>query len=432
MARWARCAASRRRRRRASHRLAPPRGTARSCATTSAGASARPAARRSLPVRALIFASIVHATPWSSATRVPIGGQPRCRQVVDSASRPSPGGQAARGYRLLMRTALSPRPAVSCHPEVGRSALGGVQFASVESSPMSPAAGPPPRRVLVSCGEPSGDLYAGELVRHLRERGGPIDIFGLGGDRLLSQDARLLAHVNELAVVGLVEVVRHLRRLRAVFRAVLAEVDRQPVALAVLVDYAGFNLRLAKQLRRRGIPVVYYVSPQLWAWRRGRMRTVRECVERMLVIFPFEEPFYRAAGVNATFVGHPLVELCRPAADPRAFLTAQGLDPDRPVLAVLPGSRRQEIAYNLPPIAGRSAPAPRATTRASARDRGGARTGRVVLRRGPSGPARHAHTRPGARAHGRGQRRHRRLGHRHRRGGPARPGRASWSIASRP
>jgi lipid-A-disaccharide synthase len=189
------------------------------------------------------------------------------------------------------------------------------------------------------------------LVRHLRERTGPIDVFGLGGDRLRSQDARLLAHVNELAVVGLVEVVRHLRRLRAVFRGVLAEVDRAPLALAVLVDYAGFNLRLAKQLRRRGIPVVYYVSPQLWAWRRRRIRTVRECVERMLVIFPFEEPFYRARGVSATFVGHPLVELCRPAADPRAFLAAQGLDPARPVLAVLPGSRRQEIAYNLPPIA---------------------------------------------------------------------------------
>jgi lipid-A-disaccharide synthase len=218
---------------------------------------------------------------------------------------------------------------------------------------VSPAPGPPSRRrLLVSCGEPSGDLYAGELVRHLRERTSPIDVFGLGGDRLRSQDARLIAHVSELAVVGLVEVVRHLRRLRAVFRAVLADVDREPVALAVLVDYAGFNLRLAKQLRRRGIPVVYYVSPQLWAWRRGRMRTVRTTVEHMIVIFPFEEGFYRDAFVRATFVGHPLVELAQPAPDPRAFLAAQGLDPGRPVLAVLPGSRRQEIAYNLPPIAG--------------------------------------------------------------------------------
>ena len=217
---------------------------------------------------------------------------------------------------------------------------------------MSSAPRPPSRRrLLVSCGEPSGDHYAGELVRHLRERTAPIDVFGLGGDRLRSQDARLVAHVSELAVVGLVEVLRHLGRLRAVFQSVLAEVDREPPALAVLVDYAGFNLRLAKQLRRRGIPVVYYVSPQLWAWRRGRMRTVRDSVEHMIVIFPFEERFYREAGVRVTFVGHPLVELARPAPDPGAFLTEQGLDPRRPVLAVLPGSRQQEIAYNLPPIA---------------------------------------------------------------------------------
>jgi len=209
-----------------------------------------------------------------------------------------------------------------------------------------------PRRLLVSCGEPSGDLYAGELVRHLRERAGPLEVFGLGGDRLQAQGARLLSHVSELAVVGLVEVLRHLRRLRRVLRALLAEADREPTALALLVDYGGFNLRLARALRGRGIPVVYYVSPQLWAWRRGRMRTVRECVRHMLVIFPFEEAVYRDAGVRVTFVGHPLVELARKPEHPRAFLAAQGLDPDRPVLAVLPGSRRQEIAYNLPPIAG--------------------------------------------------------------------------------
>jgi lipid-A-disaccharide synthase len=208
------------------------------------------------------------------------------------------------------------------------------------------------RRLLVSTGEPSGDLYAGELVRHLRESVPELSVFGLGGERLAAQGSTLVAHVRELAVVGLVEVVRHLRRLRAVFHEVLAEVDREPPALAVLVDYAGFNLRLARALHRRGVPVVYYVSPQLWAWRRGRMRSVRAYVSHMLVIFPFEEPFYREAGVRATFVGHPLVELVRPAPDPRAFLASHGLDPARPVVAVLPGSRRQEIAYNLPPIAG--------------------------------------------------------------------------------
>jgi lipid-A-disaccharide synthase len=218
----------------------------------------------------------------------------------------------------------------------------------VSSAPGSPS----PRRLLVSCGEPSGDLYAGELVRHLRERAGPLRVFGLGGDQLLEQVARLVAHVRDLAIVGLVEVLRHLRRLRSVFRSLLREVDREPVALAVLVDYAGFNLRLARELRRRGIPVVYYVSPQVWAWRRGRVRTIRECVARMLVIFPFEEAFYARESVPVTFVGHPLVDLVRRPDDARAFLAAHGLEPARPVLAVLPGSRRQELARNLPPIAG--------------------------------------------------------------------------------
>ena len=206
-------------------------------------------------------------------------------------------------------------------------------------------------RLLVSCGEPSGDLYASDLVRHLREQAGPVDVFGLGGDRLQAEGGRLLGHVRDLAVVGLLEVLRHLRRLRAVFRSVLDEVEREPPAIAVLVDYAEFNLRLARELRKRGVPVVYYVSPQVWAWRRGRLRSIRENVAHMVVIFPFEEPLYREAGVPVTFVGHPLVELARPAADRAAFLASRGLDPARPVLAVLPGSRRQEVAHNLPPIA---------------------------------------------------------------------------------
>jgi lipid-A-disaccharide synthase len=206
--------------------------------------------------------------------------------------------------------------------------------------------------VLVSCGEPSGDLYAADLVHHLRERAGPVELFGLGGDRLEAEGGRLLAHVRELAVVGLLEVLRHLRRLRVVFRSVLDEVERERPAVAVLVDYAEFNLRLARELKARGVPVVYYVSPQVWAWRRGRMRAIRDSIARMIVIFPFEEPLYREAGVPVTFVGHPLVDLARPAADRAAFLAGQGLDPGRPVLAVLPGSRRQEVAHNLEPIAG--------------------------------------------------------------------------------
>jgi lipid-A-disaccharide synthase len=205
--------------------------------------------------------------------------------------------------------------------------------------------------VLVSCGEPSGDLYAGDLVRHLRDLA-DIEVFGLGGDRLEAEGGRLLAHVRDLAVVGLLEVLRHIRRLRAVFRSVLEEVEREPPGVAVLVDYADFNLRLARELRRRGVPVVYYVSPQVWAWRPGRIRAIRESVAHMVVIFPFEEQLYRERGVPVTFVGHPLVDLVRPAEDRASFLAAQGLDPARPVVAVLPGSRPQEVRHNLRPMAG--------------------------------------------------------------------------------
>jgi lipid-A-disaccharide synthase len=207
------------------------------------------------------------------------------------------------------------------------------------------------KSLLVSCGELSGDQYAGDLVSHLRGQASDIEVFGLGGDHLSGTGAHLVAHVKDLAVVGLIEVVQHLRRLRAVFRSVLAEVDRRRPSLAVLVDYPDFNLRLARELKRRGIPVVYYVSPQVWAWRRGRLDTIRDTVAHMIVIFPFEEPLYREAGVPVTFVGHPLVDLVRVPPDRGPFLAAQGLDPSRPVLAVLPGSRRQEVAHNLPPLA---------------------------------------------------------------------------------
>lgn len=207
-----------------------------------------------------------------------------------------------------------------------------------------------PSRLLISCGEPSGDLYGAELLRQLRLRRPDVEAFGLGGDRLASEGARLHAHVRDLAVVGLVEVLSHLRHLRAIFRGLIEAIERRPPDAAVLVDYPDFNLRLAAALHRRGVPVLYYVSPQLWAWRRGRMRDVRRHVARMLVIFPFEEALYREAGVPVAFVGHPLIDLVRPEPDRGAFLRSVGLDPSRPTLAILPGSRRKELAYNLPQL----------------------------------------------------------------------------------
>src|SRR5688572_14740076 len=205
-------------------------------------------------------------------------------------------------------------------------------------------------RLLLSCGEPSGDLYGAELVRELRGSVPGLEVAGLGGDRLQAQGARLLAHVRDLAVVGLLEVVSHLRFFRGVFRAVIGEAEQNRPDVAVLVDYPDFNLRLARALKQRGIPVVYYISPQVWAWRKGRLRGIRETVARMLVIFPFEEQLYRDASVPVTFVGHPLVDLVLPPRDADAFHARHGLSCERPLIALLPGSRRKEIAHNLPTL----------------------------------------------------------------------------------
>lgn len=214
---------------------------------------------------------------------------------------------------------------------------------------MSPKA---PSRLLLSCGEPSGDAYGGELIAHLRTSRPELVAFGLGGDQAAAAGVQLVAHVRDVAVVGLLEVVKHLAELRSIFKRILAEVDRTRPDVAVLVDYPDFNLRLARELKRRGIPIVYYVSPQVWAWRRGRIRTIRESVARMLVLFPFEEQLYRDAGVPVSFVGHPLLDHVKPVADKAAMLRELGVDPARPVLAVLPGSRPQEVRHNLPPLLG--------------------------------------------------------------------------------
>ncbi len=141
-------------------------------------------------------------------------------------------------------------------------------------------------RLLISCGEPSGEFYAKELVAELRRRHPGLEAIGLGGDLLAAEDVRLLAHLKDLAVVGLFEVLSHLRRIKGLFDSVVAEAARFRPDVAVLIDYPDFNLRLARELKKLGIPVVYYVSPQLWAWRRGRIKDVKRDVAKMLVIFP--------------------------------------------------------------------------------------------------------------------------------------------------
>jgi len=199
--------------------------------------------------------------------------------------------------------------------------------------------------LLMVAGEASGDLHGARLLAELRRLVPGVTAFGLGGAELRAAGLETVADSSEVAVVGVVEVLKVLPRVRQVFAALLAEVDRRRPRAAVLIDFPDFNLRLAGRLARRGIPVIYYISPQVWAWRRGRVRTIARRVDEMLVLFPFEEEFYRRSGVRAVHVGHPLVdEVPRlPSAWDREPVAGE---PYR--LALLPGSRRSEVEALLP------------------------------------------------------------------------------------
>ena len=211
-------------------------------------------------------------------------------------------------------------------------------------------------RLLISAGEASGEMHGAALIAALRQRVPSLDCFGVGGERMRAAGCDTVIDAHQIAVVGLAEVVRHLPRIYGEFRRLLREVDARKPDAAVLIDFPDFNLRLARELHRRGVPVVYYISPQLWAWREGRIRQIRQYVKKMLVIFPFEEQWYRERGVEAEFVGHPLGEVERPKG-PFGVLHVSSHAPGEPrpvpprpdnIVALLPGSRRREIAMNLP------------------------------------------------------------------------------------
>jgi lipid-A-disaccharide synthase len=205
-------------------------------------------------------------------------------------------------------------------------------------------------RVMMSCGEPSGDLYAGALATELRRLAPETTIVGLGGQRLREAGASLTADFGGLSVTGLLEVFRVLPRTYATYRSLVRQAKSERPDVFVAIDFPDFNFRLARAVRRLHVPVVYYISPQLWAWRRGRMKTMRRLADRVLVIFPFEEPIYRDAGIPVQWVGHPLLDVPGPSATRATFLTSLGLDPRRPLVALLPGSRHNELKAILPDL----------------------------------------------------------------------------------
>lgn len=207
-----------------------------------------------------------------------------------------------------------------------------------------------PRRVLVSAGEASGDLYAAKLVEVLRRDWEETEFFGCAGQRLREAGVRAVVDARSLAVVGLVEVLGHIPRIYGEYRKLLSEVRRLRPQLAILTDSPDFHLRLARGLKALGIPVIYLVAPQAWAWRKGRLPLMRRVVDELFCIFPFEEEFFRRHGIRATYIGHPLASLVKPSSSRSDFFRKHGLPSDRPLITVLPGSRKGEALRHLPAV----------------------------------------------------------------------------------
>jgi lipid-A-disaccharide synthase len=231
-------------------------------------------------------------------------------------------------------------------------------------------------RILISAGEASGEMYGAQLIEALRracdlgEAGvspapsnagseqsiagegaratWQLEFFGVGGEKMRAAGCEIVVDSKDLAVVGITEILGHLRKIWGLFHKLIAEADRRKPDLAIVIDSPAFNWRVARQMKKRGVPVVYYVCPQFWAWRQGRVRLLRKYVDKALVIFPFEEKFYRDRGVNAEFVGHPLAELARPSVSREDYAEQHALNPAKEWITLMPGSRVKEVRMNLP------------------------------------------------------------------------------------
>jgi lipid-A-disaccharide synthase len=228
--------------------------------------------------------------------------------------------------------------------------------------------------ILISAGEASGEMYGAQLIEALRRAyahvgtaaiGCPAEqssaapalsltsdltFFGVGGDRMRNAGCDTVIDSKDLAVVGITEILSHLPKILGLYKNLIGEADRRKPDLAIVIDSPAFNWRVARQMKKRGIPTVYYVAPQFWAWRQGRVRLLRDYIDKALVIFPFEEKFYRDRGVDATFVGHPLAELSNPTITRAEYAQKFQLDPKKFWITLMPGSRLKEVRMNLPTI----------------------------------------------------------------------------------
>jgi len=209
-----------------------------------------------------------------------------------------------------------------------------------------------PKKILIVCGEPSGDLHASNLVKDIKSLDSSVSFFGMGGELCKKAGVDTVFDISDLALVGLVEVLKNIFTVGKAYSAVLKAADAEKPDLAILVDYPGFNLRIARALSRKSIPVVYYISPQVWAWGRDRIDIIKKCVKKILVLFKFEEELYKTYDVDVEFVGHPLVDTVKPSRTKEETLKKYGIKPGEKVIALLPGSRKIEISRLLPAMLG--------------------------------------------------------------------------------
>ncbi len=201
---------------------------------------------------------------------------------------------------------------------------------------------------MIIAGEASGDLHGSGVVRELKLLSSAIDVYGVGGDKMKHEGMEIIYHIRELGFMGFVEVLKHLPFIKTMEYTLEQIVKFKKPDVLVLIDYPGFNLRFARVAKRYGVKIVYYISPQVWAWHRSRVKKMRMFVDKMLVIFPFEVEFYHTEGIEAEFVGHPLLEVLESKLDRKNFCKRFELDEQKPIIALLPGSRKQEIEQIFP------------------------------------------------------------------------------------
>ncbi len=204
------------------------------------------------------------------------------------------------------------------------------------------------RRVMMIAGEASGDLHGSGVVRELKRLHPDIDLYGIGGDKMRREGLELVYHANELSFMGFAEVLKHLPLIRSVEKTLAQLLKFRKPDVVVLIDYPGFNLRFARVAKQAGVKVLYYISPQIWAWRKSRVKKMRGIVDKMLVVFPFEVPLYEKERIDVEFVGHPLLEELEVHLDRESFCKRYSIDPTKRLLALLPGSRKQEIENIFP------------------------------------------------------------------------------------